>query len=100
MPKIVIETDGTSKNTSLTVDGKKVNNLSGINLYASLNCWCNETPCWCTYVDLSYEIEKVNKEKEMKVRTRYTLDKATASLIEEEDFVDIKNPVSDDYIGM
>jgi hypothetical protein len=99
MPKIIIDTDGDPKNTKLTIDGKKISSLAGISLYADLKCWCDSTPCWCTSVDFSYSTEKKDDKKSMKVRTRYSLDKANASFIQEE-VIDTSNPSSEDYMSM
>jgi len=99
MPKIVIETDGDPKNTKLTIDGKKITKLSNLSVYADLKCWCDSDPCWCTYVDFSYVTEKVDSKNDMKVRTRYSLDRSTASFIEEDD-IDTKNMTAEQFSKM
>lgn len=99
MPKIIIDTDGDPKNTKLTVDGKKINNLAAVSLSGELKCWCDCTPCWCTYLDFNYSTEKKDEKKQMNIRTRYSLDRTQASFIEEE-VVDVNNPSSEDFKNM
>ena len=99
MPKIIIETEGTPETTKLTIDGKKVNNLSSLSIYADLKCWCESNPCWCTDVDFSYSIDKKDEKKGMNVRTRYSLDKSKASFNEKEE-VCTNNPSLSDFVKM
>ena len=97
MPKIVIDTDGTVENTKLKIDGEEIENPTDLSFFADLDCYCKCDPCYCTDVHFSYVTKRKDEEKEMLVRTRYTLDPAKASLVESEAGVNTKNPSSEDF---
>ncbi|MGQ4893451.1 MAG: hypothetical protein ACP6IQ_02360 [Candidatus Njordarchaeia archaeon] len=96
MPEIVIKSDGTTKNTVVTVDGKVIKNLSELN-FSAYGYPTFDKDEFDDPVYFSYSVRRKNEEKEMSIVTRYTYDPSKASFTEEDEAVDTKNPSINDY---
>ncbi len=96
MPEIVIKSDGTTRNTVVTVDGKVIKNLSEVALsaygYPTFDKDEFDDPVY-----FSYSVRRKNEEKEMDIITRYTYNPSKASFVEENEAIDTKNPSISDY---
>jgi hypothetical protein len=92
MPKIVIDTDGTSAGTKVTIDGTKVNNLVEVSLYAD--------SVYMNNVSFSYTTKKKSPSGDgMASQTRYSYEPSKGSF-KGEDCVDMANPRAEIFAKM
>ena len=85
--KLIIETDGTTKNTKIFVDNKCLSNIQRINFSAD----CNDL-----FVNLSLEAALLDLEGKIKVKKSKIRDERTQELIDYDKV--IKEPISLEFM--